>query len=161
MIVYKDQQRFTEAEINLEKQLEDDVVQNAKLFFGKDTIYIDAKKKIDSKSLGGTIPDGFLFDLSDKDNPSFYIVEVELAKHDFYGHIFPQFTKFFGFFRISNSRGDLVDKLFSTVNNDEDLKKEFKRHLQEKEIYKFIKDLVSESQNILWLSTVRNQNYPM
>jgi len=149
VIVYKDQQRFTEAEIKLEKQLEDDVVQNAKIFFGNDSIYIDAKKKIDSKSLGGSIPDGFLFDLSDKDNPAFYIVEVELAKHDFYGHIFPQFTKFFGFFRISNSRGDLVDKLFGIINTDEGLKKEFKRHLQEKEIYKFIKDLVDESQNIL------------
>jgi predicted transport protein len=149
MIVYKDQIKYSEAEIKLERHLEDDVVQNAKLFFGKDTIYIDAKRKIDSKSLGGTIPDGFLFDLSDKENPAFYIVEVELAKHDFYGHIFPQFTKFFGFFRISNSRGDLVDKLFGIVNNDDELKKEFKRHLQEKEIYKFIKDLVDDSQNIL------------
>jgi len=149
MILYKDQQRFVEAEIKMENQLETDVFLNAKLFFGKDTIYIDAKKKIDSKSLGGTIPDGFLFDLSDKENPAFYIVEVELAKHDFYGHIFPQFTKFFGFFRISHSREDLVDKLFGIVNNDEELKKEFKKHLQEKEIYKFIKDLIDESQNIL------------
>lgn len=65
MIVYKDQNRFIEAEIKLEKQLEDDVVNNAKLLFGSDSIYIDAKKKLDSKSLGGCIPDGFLFDLSE------------------------------------------------------------------------------------------------
>jgi len=149
MIVYKDQNRFIEAEIKLEKQLEDDVVNNAKLLFGSDSIYIDAKKKLDSKSLGGCIPDGFLFDLSDKDNPEFYIVEVELAKHDFYGHIFPQFTKFFGFFKISNNKGDLVDKLFGIINNDDSLKKNFKKYLQEKEIYKFIKDLIDESQNIL------------
>ena len=149
MIVYKDQNRFVEAEIKLEKQLEDDVVNNYKLFFGADSIYIDAKRKLDSKSLGGCIPDGFLFDLSDKDNPEFYIVEVELAKHDFYGHIFPQFTKFFGFFKISNNKGDLVDKLFGIINNDDSLKRNFKKYLQEKEIYKFIKDLIDESQNIL------------
>lgn len=149
MIVYKEQNRFIEAEIKLEKQLEDDVVKNAKLFFGSDSIYIDAKKKLDSKSLGGCIPDGFLFDLSDKDNPAFYIVEVELAKHDFYGHIFPQFTKFFGFFKISNNKGDLVDKLFGIVNSDDSLKRNFKKYLQEKEIYKFIKDLIDDSQNIL------------
>jgi predicted transport protein len=151
MVVYKEQKRFIEAEIKIEKNLEDDVVNNAKLFFGKDSIYIDAKKKLDSKSLGGCIPDGFLFDLSDKENPAFYIVEVELAKHDFYGHIFPQFTKFFGFYKISNNKGDLVDKLFGIINNDENLKKEFKKYLQEKEIYKFVKDLIDESQNILLL----------
>lgn len=151
MIVFRDQQRFVEAEIKTEKLLEEDVIQNAKVFFGKNSIYIDTKRKLDSKNLGDTIPDGFLFDLSEKDNPAFYIVEVELAKHDFYGHIFPQFTKFFGFYKISNKRGDLVDKLFSTINNDDDLKKEFKKHLQEKEIYKFIKDLINESQNILLL----------
>ena len=149
MIVFKELKSFIEAEIKIEKNLEDDVVNNSKLFFGKDSIYIDAKKKLDSKSLGGCIPDGFLFDLSDKINPAFYIVEVELAKHDFYGHIFPQFTKFFGFFKISNNKGDLVDKLFGIINNDENLKKDFKRYLQEKEIYKFIKDLIDNSQNIL------------
>jgi len=151
MIVYKENKKFTEAEIKLEKHLEEDVVTNAKLFFGQNSIYIDAKKKLDSKSLGGCIPDGFLFDLADKENPAFYIVEVELAKHDFYGHIFPQFTKFFGFFKISNNKGDLVEKLFGIINDDENLKKEFKKYLKEKEIYKFIKDLIEESQNILLL----------
>jgi len=46
MIVYKDQNRFIEAEIKLEKQLEDDVVNNAKLLFGSDSIYIDAKRNL-------------------------------------------------------------------------------------------------------------------
>jgi hypothetical protein len=47
------------------------------------------KKKIDNNSFGGVIPDGFLFDFLDKKNPEFYHVEVELAKHSFFGHIFP------------------------------------------------------------------------
>ena len=149
MIIFKENKKYYEAEISLEKDLENDVVKNSKLFFGKDSIYIDAKKKLYSKNLGGVIPDGFLFNFADKENPEFYIVEVELSKHDFYGHIFPQFTKFFGFFKVSKTKEDLADKLYNIIANDSILKKEFKKFLGENEIYKFIKDLLDESQNIL------------
>lgn len=149
LIIFKENKKYCEAEISLEKDLENDVVKNSKLFFGKDSIYIDAKKKLDSKNLGGVIPDGFLFNFADKENPEFYIVEVELSKHDFYGHIFPQFTKFFGFFKVSKTKEDLADKLYNIITNDSVLKKEFKKFLGENEIYKFIKDLLDESQNIL------------
>jgi hypothetical protein len=121
----------------------------SKLFFGRDSIFIDAKKKIETKSLGNSIPDGFLFDLSDKDNPEFYLVEVELSKHDFFNHIFPQITKFFGFFKNTTNQSDLVEKMFAVITNDGELKKEFKRHLGDREIYKFLKDTIENSQNIL------------
>jgi hypothetical protein len=78
--------------------LENLLFANSKSLFGQSSILIEAKKKIDNKALGGTIPDAFLFDLKDPDNPEFYLVEVELAKHSFYNHIFPQITKFFAFF---------------------------------------------------------------
>ena len=144
MIIFKENKKYCEAEISLEKDLENDVVKNSKLFFGKDSIYIDAKKKLDSKNLGGVIPDGFLFNFADKENPEFYIVEVELSKHDFYGHIFPQFTKFFGFFKVSKTKEDLADKLYNIITNDSILKKEFKKFLGENEIYKFIKTVIVE-----------------
>lgn len=149
MIVFKDNKKYYEAEISIEKDLENDVVNNSKLFFGKDSIYIDAKKKLDSKNLGGVIPDGFLFNFANKECPEFYIVEVELSKHDFYGHIFPQFTKFFGFFKVSDAKEDLAEKLYNIITNDSNLKKEFKKFLGDKEIYKFVKDILDESQNIL------------
>ena len=47
----------------------------------------------DSFNLGGDKRMEFIL-AADKENPEFYIVEVELSKHDFYGHIFPQFTSF-------------------------------------------------------------------
>jgi predicted transport protein len=90
-----------------------------------------------------------LFDLSDQNSPEFYIVEVELAKHDFYNHIFPQVTKFFGFYKNPKSQNDLVEKIFTFINNDHSLRAEVKKHLGEKEIYKFVKDTVQNSQNIL------------
>jgi predicted transport protein len=139
---------------------EREVVSNSKMFFGANSIYVDAKRKIETKGLGNSIPDGFLFDLSDKDNPEFYIVEVELAKHDFYNHIFPQITKFFGFFKNPRSQADLIEKIFLFINNDNELKKEFKKYLGDKEVYKFLKDTIELSQNILLIIDGEKKELP-
>ncbi len=149
MKVFHNNKVYTEFQFEKEADFEREVVINSKMFFGANSFYIDAKRKIETKNLGNSIPDGFLFDLSDKDSPEFYLVEVELAKHDFYNHIFPQITKFFGFFRNPKSQNDLVEKIHSIITNDSNLKTELKSFLGEKEIYKFIKDTIEKSQNIL------------
>lgn len=74
MVIFKDNKYYTKYTYKTEAEFETDVVDNASVFFGKKTIYIDAKKKITSKILGNSIPDGFLFDLKDTENPEFYIV---------------------------------------------------------------------------------------
>jgi len=125
MILFKNNLKYSQFSYSSEDDFEKDVLTNTKFFFGKRTIYIEAKKKIESKELGSSIPDGFLFDLSDIDNPNFYLVEIELVSHDFYKHIFPQITKFFSFFRSSRNRGKLVEKIFSVVNTTSSLKKRF------------------------------------
>ncbi|MEM2139213.1 MAG: DUF5655 domain-containing protein [Candidatus Woesearchaeota archaeon] len=147
--IYMDGNRFIETEFTTEEEFEKIVKDNSKTLFGSKTIYFDLKNKIDSKYLGSSIPDGFLFDFKDKENPEFYLVEVELEKHDFYKHIFPQITKFFAFFKNSKSRNNLIDKLFHFVKSNEELEQEFKEHLGKKEIYKAIKDIIENSQNIL------------
>lgn len=96
--IFMNGEKFTETDFNRESDFENLVVQKSKLLFGENTIYFNLKNKIKSQSLGNSIPDGFLFDFKDKENPEFYIVEVELAQHDFFKHIFPQITKFFAFF---------------------------------------------------------------
>ena len=88
MIVIKNNTRLNLKSYSSEEEFERDITENTKSFFGKRIIYIETKTKIDSKELGGSVPDGFLFDLSDIDNPNFYLVEIELASHDFYRHIF-------------------------------------------------------------------------
>ena len=149
MILLKDGQRFTEYKFKLEAEFEKVIVNSHKLIFGRDTIYIDAKKKIGSNTLGSAIPDGFLFDMSDPENLEFYLVEAELESHDFYHHIFPQITKFFAFYRNSKRQKELVEKLFATINTDAGLKRQFKKYLGEQEIYKFLSDVIDSSQNIL------------
>lgn len=149
MVLFNENKKYYEFAYSKEEDIERDVIQNSQLFFGDKSIFIDAKRKIDSKFIGTTIPDGFLFDFSEPDNPEFYIVEVELSSHDFYKHIFPQITKFFAFFKNQQSQSELIDKLFSIINSDSNLKREFKKNIGEKEIYKSIKDIVENSQNIL------------
>jgi predicted transport protein len=135
--------------VHQRKNLEDLMFANCKCLFGQSSILIEAKKKIDNKALGGTIPDAFLFDLKDPDNPEFYLIEVELAKHSFYNHIFPQITKFFAFFKNPESQSELIEKLYTLVSADAELKKEFKSRIGNKEIFKYIKDTIENSQNIL------------
>lgn len=148
-VLYKNDIRYSERQFSRESDIEQLVVDNSKTLFGKNSLYVDAKKKIDNKAFGGVIPDGFLFDLSDTKNPEFYIVEVELSKHNFFNHIFPQVTKFFAFFKNSDSQGKLIEKLYEVFNADDELLKELKSKIGNKEIFKFLKDTIENSQNIL------------
>lgn len=147
--IYMDRNKFTEVIFKEELEFEKLVKENSKTLFGQKIIYFDLKNKVDTISLGSTIPDGFLFDFRDKENPEFYIVEVELAKHDFYNHIFPQITKFFAFFKNSTSRNNLIEKLFHFIKSNSQLEDEFKQLSGKKEVYKTIKDTIESSQNIL------------
>lgn len=148
-VVFHNSEKFNEFTYNQEKEFEDVVKKNSKLIFGAYTIYIDLKTRIDTISLGGSVPDGLIFDLKNIDRPEFYLVEVELAKHDFYRHIFPQITRFFAFYRNSKAQNELIEKIFALTKADNELETEFKQFLKEKEIFKFIKDTVENSQNIL------------
>ena len=127
-----------------EKEFEESISSNSKVLFGKDTIFI-TKNKLKGLVLGNTIPDGFLFDLTDMENPGFYIVEFELQQHDFNRHISPQVTKFFGFFNDSVSQNILAKDLFSIIKANETLKNDLKKYLGEKEIYEFLTDICRDS----------------
>ena len=144
MAIYHKSGKFQEYKFKKEEDFEKEVVNNYKLFFGEKTIYIDAKNKMETK-IGNVIPDGFLFDLTNIDDPEFYIVEVELSKHSFYEHIFPQITKFIGFINSQNY-DTLITKIWEEVQSDKILKKQFG---ETKELYKFIKDTMANNCNIL------------
>jgi len=140
---------FEQVVYSKESDFEELVAKNAETIFGDKAIYIDAKKKINTSSFGGTIPDGFLVDLSDREDPQFYLVEVELQKHAFFGHIFPQITKFFAFYRDSKQRQKLIDTMFTLFREDAILKDKIRESIGSREIYKFLKDTMDNSQNIL------------
>ena len=140
---------FEQVIYSREDEFEQLVSKNAQTIFGDKAIYIDAKKKVNTSSLGGTIPDGFLIDLSDPDDPQFYLVEVELQSHDFFKHIFPQITRFFAFYRDSKQRHKLIETMFAFFQNDPVLAKKLRDLIGLREVYKFLKDTIDRSQNIL------------
>lgn len=159
-VIYLNGTRYSEKQYKQESDFERLVIDNAKTFFGQKAIFVDSKKKIDNTSFGGVIPDGFLFDFSDRKNPEFYLVEVELSEHSFFNHIFPQITKFFAFFKSPTSQGKLIEKLYSIFENDDELRNELKNHIGKKEIFKFIKDTIENSQNILLIIDGEKKELP-
>ena len=72
-----------------------------------------------------------------------------MAIGDFYKHIFQQLTKFFSFLKNPQSVAELVDKIFQIVSSDQKNKRLFKSLIKGKELYKFIKDTIENSKNIL------------
>jgi hypothetical protein len=152
MTIIANGKRYTPVSFGSEKLFEEDIVSAAKILFGPNTLFINAKRKIESKSLGGTVPDGFFFDFSDPEDPQFYIVELEVTQHSFFNHVFPQVTKFFAFFKNNRLQKSLVDKLYSIIDTDSALNTEFRRFLGKQEVYKFLSDLVDNSQNILLIA---------
>lgn len=147
--VFLDGRNLPQVIYNREEDFEKLIVDNADTIFGKNSIYIDIKHRLESLSLGIAIPDGILIDLSDPDSPEFYLVEVELQTHDFFRHIFPQVTKFFAFYKSSISHLKLTEKIFSIFKKDDSLSNRLKDMIGSKEIYKFLKDALENSQNIL------------
>lgn len=75
-----------------EKEFEKIIVEKSNHIFGKESIYIDIKKRIGGSII--TIPDGYLIDFSFQVEPRLYIIENELSSHDPYKHIGSQLLKF-------------------------------------------------------------------
>jgi predicted transport protein len=147
--VYLDGQNIPQVIYNNEEDFETLIIENSVTIFGKTSIYIDVKHRLASSSLGITIPDGILLDLSDPDCPEFYLVEVELQTHDFFRHIFPQITKFFAFYQKPSEHLKLTERIFSIFKQDNEISNKLKSIIGSKEIYKFLKDTIENSHNIL------------
>jgi len=77
-------------EYKKEQELEDMVIEHSSEIFGKNSHFFK-KRKITTKAGKGTITDGFVIDFTKR---KLYVIEVELIKHDLYGHILPQISTF-------------------------------------------------------------------
>lgn len=56
--IYMDGKRFIETEFKTEEDFERVVKEHSKTLFGAKTIFSDLKNKIDSRTLGSSVPDG-------------------------------------------------------------------------------------------------------
>lgn len=131
-----------ESEAMLEKAIQD----NHRYIFGVDSFYFE-KKKIKSKSGIATIPDAYLIIFDTK--PRWCILEVELASHPVYEHVFPQITKFRRAIENASSRKTIVELLYNAIKADVVLEAKLKKKIDSGEIHKFISDLISEKPTIV------------
>lgn len=104
-----------------ENDLERMVVEHATEIFGKDTVYLDIKRKISSKAGFGTIPDGYVIDL--KQNKLF-LIEVELISHSLINHVFPQISKFILALKNEDSVQKLVNIFYDEIPESKKIDKE-------------------------------------
>lgn len=112
--------RFDLLDFESEKEFEKAVIDNFKELFGKETIYINEKKRIGNKdSHNKGIPDGYLIDFSNKKQPQLYFVENELSSHDIYNHITEQIARFIAV--AKTSRIQIRNKLLNIIKENKDI----------------------------------------
>lgn len=121
-------------EVDFEKA----VIENQKYLFGKDSVYVDVKKKIGKDNHKG-IPDAFLIEFYDPKKPQLYIVENEIASHDVYAHISEQIVRF-GTSTVT-SANQIRNLLIKAINDKPETKKEIEKYLSQT-VFKTIIELM-------------------
>lgn len=111
---------YSKYDFSKEKDLENKIVEYSKEIFGKDTVYLDIKKKI-SKGEVIAIPDGYLIDFTFENNPRLYIIENELISHDVYKHIGEQILKFGVSYKHSGHKLKKVFLEYIEANKDDNV----------------------------------------
>ena len=124
-----------------EDEFEQVVKEHAKDIFGEQSVYLDIKHKLKSKSGIGSIPDGYVIVFANQ--PHWHIVEIELSSHPLYDHIVPQVSKFINGIKNPATQKNLVDVLYQEINSDELLRLRLKKAIGATETYRFLSDLIS------------------
>ncbi len=119
------------------------VKEHAKDIFGEQSIYLDIRHKLRTKSGIGSIPDGYVIIFGDE--PHWHIVEVELSSHPLYEHIVPQVSRFINGIKNPSTQKDIVSALYQEIDSDEFLRLRLKNASGTTETYKFLSDLLSKS----------------
>jgi len=100
-----------------EKELEKLVFKNSAQVFGTKSVYFGIKQKVESKAKI-RIADGLLLDLNNPSSPKFWIVEVELSRHDVYKDVEPQIRGFFRALNMENTLSVIRSTLYEELRKD-------------------------------------------
>jgi len=140
MVLVIDGVRYIEYPPKNETEIETFINKHSNEIFGKDSFYFDIKKKIQTLSGVGTIPDGFAITI----NPNYwYIVEAELSSHSVYQHMIPQISKFISAWNNENNQKELVETLYQYITFDKVLEAKFRNAVSGADIHKFLTDLIA------------------
>lgn len=142
MLVSKDKKFQRYDYTNKESELQKVVEEYADDIFGQYTFFFPKKKLKSSKFNVGAIPDGFLLDLSDPDNPIFYVIEVELKSHKL-SHIAPQILRLAISYKESKPQLKRIVK--ETIRSDSKLEKKIDNRIKESRKFKHLDELLDEA----------------
>ena len=122
--------RYDLLDFESEDEFEKAVVDNSKLLFGKDSVYINIKKRLGkNESYHKGVPDGYTIDFTSKKQPQLYFVENELVTHDVYNHISEQLVRFNAVMKTSPNQ--IRNKLLEIIKSDSKLLSEITGYLKE------------------------------
>lgn len=93
-MLWNKENKYNELPFNKESELEDAVNEVKEALFGSKRIYLDDKKKIGTKGGTNNLPDGYLIDLTNHQDPKIFVVENDLASHQHLKHIAVQILEF-------------------------------------------------------------------
>jgi len=110
--------------------------------FGEQSIYLDMKQKLKSRSGIGSIPDGYVIIFGD--SPHWHIVEVELSSHPLHEHIVSQVSRFINGIKNPLTWSEIVGTIYAEITGDDFLKLKVKQAIGQTEVYKFLSDLISK-----------------
>ena len=114
-ILIKDGAKYFQTDFHgKELEFEKIVFAQYKHLFGDNAILF-TKRKIQTATNIGTIPDAFVIDF---EKEKWFIIEVEISNHDVYAHIVPQLTKFSSALNNPHTRKQLLKFFESEIKAD-------------------------------------------
>lgn len=131
-----------------EAELERLVVQNSTQIFGLKSVYFDIKQKVESKAKV-RITDGLLLDLNNADDPKFWIVEIELSKHDLYKDVEPQVRGFLRSLNVEDTLKDIRNVLYEEFRKDRTKMKLVREVTGEEDVHFFIDKLLHRKAGVI------------
>jgi hypothetical protein len=106
---------YVRVRFGVESDFEKTVASLADQIFGIKAVYLDLKKKIKGHDIE-IIPDGYLLDLTNPEEPKLFVVENEIVSHDPFKHIGIQMLKFATSF--DDQKRQIRDLLMQEISSD-------------------------------------------
>jgi hypothetical protein len=120
MIILNDR-KFIGAPFTSEEEIERVVSDNSEYIFGPNSIFLPKKLILSPEGIG-TIPDGFVVDLANK---QWFVIEAELSSHSVWSHIAPQVSKQITAAMRPSTHALLTELVVNRVKADESLQEMF------------------------------------
>lgn len=93
-MLWNKKEEYLEIPYENESELEDAINEVKEALWGSTRIYLDDKRKIGKKGSTNNLPDGYLIDITNTQDPKIFVVENDLASHQHLKHIAVQILEF-------------------------------------------------------------------